>query len=349
VQVAVVDEDENADADLLAKLKTGYDLDASSASLKRGYGLMAQAKGKARAVRCRDELVIERSPSNLSSGDLLLVPASVAYLHRAKGLCFGDRSRPDDPILKNELRLKPQGSRDRPTSTNPQSLWKHTLGVMKRVEERLLNEGDYRSALVKILRCLEGSERAEELAGVIGRLAILATGFHDLGKCGCRWQQRAHEIDPDSTEELIGRTANTAKRMGIPHTPPGFYAAVAACNAALGNLKETDHLVRSIALAAARHHSSLLDPSAVRDYQFDPVEAATGFVSQVLSEVGLPKEIDAASVLDAARSRETTTQVPLMLPNDDLFPIYALVGRAILISDREDAAGMPLEEWSHRA
>jgi len=349
VQVAVVDEDEISDSDLLAKLKTGYDLDASSVSLKRGYGLMGQAKGKARVVRYRDELVIENSPSNLVSGDLLLVPTSVAYLHRKKGLCFGERPQEEGPILTSELRPRPQRQKDRPTNTNPQSLWKHTHGVMKRVEERLLSEGDYRSALVKILRCLEGPERAEDLAGVIGRLAILATGFHDLGKCGFSWQQRAHEIDPDSMEELIGRTANTAKRMGVPHTPPGFYAAVAACNAALGNLKETEHLVRSIALAAARHHSSLLDPSAVRDYQFDPVEAASAFVNQVLAQVGLLNEIDAVNVLDAARSRGTASQVPLMLPTDDLFPIYALVGRAILISDREDAAGMPLEEWSHRA
>jgi CRISPR-associated endonuclease/helicase Cas3 len=348
VQVAVVDGNENADADLLAKLKTGHDLDASSVSLKRGYGLTGKAKGKARVVRYRDELVIENSPSYLVSGDLLLVPTSVAYLHRRKGLCF-DTPQTYGPILTSEPRPKSQRQKDRGTNANPQSLWKHTLGVMKRVEERLLSEGDYRSALVKILRCLEGPDRAEELAGVIGRLAILATGFHDLGKCGRRWQQRAHEIDPDSAEELIGRTANTAKRMGIPHTPPGFYAAVAACNAALGNLKETDHLVRSIALAAARHHSSLLDPSAVRNYQFDPVEAASAFVNQVLAQVGLLKEIDAVNVLDAARSRGTAAQVPLMLPNDDLFPIYALVGRAILISDREDAAGMPLEEWSHRA
>jgi hypothetical protein len=217
------------------------------------------------------------------------------------------------------------------------------------VGKRLLDPGDYRSALVKILQRLEGPECAEDLARVIARLAILATGFHDIGKCGRRWQQRAHEIDPNSSEELIGRTTNTAKRMGIPHTPPGFFAAVSACNAALGNLRETDHLVRAIALAAARHHSSLLDPSAVRDYQFDPVEAASAFVNQVLAQVGLLKEIDAVDVLDAARSRGTAAQVPLMLPNDDLFPIYALVGRAILISDREDAAGMPLEEWSHRA
>jgi CRISPR-associated endonuclease/helicase Cas3 len=349
VEVAVVDEDDGADAELLARLKRGYDLDPSVASLKRGYGLVKAAKGKARVVRYReDELVIEKNPSYLASGELLLIPASVTYLHRAKGLCFVDGSPPEDQIVRSEFLPLSPGSTDRPTGSNPQSLWKHTVGVMRRVEERLLGEGDYQLALVNILRCLEGPERAEELAGVIGRLAIVATGFHDIGKCGRCWQQRAHEIDPDSTEELIGRTANTAKRMGVPHTPPGFYAGVAACTAALGDLAEADHLVRAIALAAARHHSSLLNPGAARSYRFDPVDAASGFVEQVLAKLGL-REVDAGGLLEAAGARGTAAQVPLMLPNDDLFPIYALVGRAILISDREDAAGMPLEEWRRDA
>jgi len=349
IQVAVIEEgDERANFDLLAKLRAGYDLDTSTTSLKRGYRLVADAKGRARVVRYRDELVIEKNPSYLAPGDLLLVSPSVAYLHKAKGLCFGDGSHSESGTLRSEPVLRAQRQKNRSTDTHAQSLWSHTAGVMRGVGKRLLDPGDYRSALVKILQRLEGPECAEDLARVIARLAILATGFHDIGKCGRRWQQRAHEIDPNSSEELIGRTTNTAKRMGIPHTPPGFFAAVSACNAALGNLRETDHLVRAIALAAARHHSSLLDPSAVRDYQFDPVEATSGFVDQVLAQVQL-KEIDAVSIVEAARSRGTAAQVPLMLPNDDLFPIYALVGRAILISDREDAAGVPLEEWSHDA
>lgn len=349
VDVAVVNDGEEADADLLTRLRGGYDLDASSVSLKRGYGLIKKARGKARVVRYRDEMVIEKNPSYLAPGDLLLVSPPVAYLHKAKGLCFDDCPAPEDLLLRSELFPRNAGRKTHQTAANPQSLWKHTAGVMGRVESRLLKNGDYRTALIKILRCLEDPKRADDLASLVGRLAIVATGFHDLGKCGRNWQRRAREIDPDSTEELIGRTANTAKRMGVPHTPPGFYAAVAACKAALGNLEEADHLIRSIALAAARHHSSLLDPSAVRGYQFDPVEAAAGFVKQVLSEVGLAKEVDSASILDAACSGGNAAQVPLMLPNDDLFPIYALVGRAVLISDREDAAGVPLEEWSYGA
>ncbi len=346
IQVGVIAEaDEEANLGLLPKLKSGYELDSSAASLKRGYGLITGEKESAAVVRYRDdELVIEKNPSYLVPGDLLLVRPSVAYLHARKGLCFGDGSKAKGAILQSKFLPRPKRPTAYTNGSRPQSLWKHTQGVMNGVREKMLKSGDYRCALVTILRCLEVPERAEDLAEVIARLAILATGFHDIGKCGRRWQQRAHEIDPNSSEELIGRTANMAKRMGIPHTPPGYFAAVAACNAALGNLPEADHLVRAIALAAARHHSSLLDPSAVRDYQFDPLEASAGFVDQVLQEVALDG-IDAASILDAARLRETAAQVPLMLPNDDLFPIYAIVGRAILISDREDAAGVPFEEW----
>jgi len=43
--------------------------------------------------------------------------------------------------------------------------------------------------------------------------------------------------------------------------------------------------------------------------------------------------------------RERKEDVPLLLPNVNLFPIYALVGRAILMADREDAAGEELEKW----
>jgi CRISPR-associated endonuclease/helicase Cas3 len=345
VQVAVVQTtEEGVISDLSLKLRSGYDLDPSSISVNRGYALISDAKGRAIVVRNRDELVIEKNPSFLAPGDLLLVPPSVAYLHKPKGLCFGDGSHAGDAALSKLVR-RIQRPNNRKMESRPQSLWGHTAGVMRGVRRRLLEPGDYRSALVNILERLEGPGRARDLANVIGRLAILATGFHDLGKCGKRWQERAHEIDPDSTEELIGRTRNTAKRMGVPHTPPGFFAALTACSAALGNQEETDHLVRAIALAAARHHSSLLDPTAVRGYQFAPVEASIGFVDQVLRE-GELDGIDAARILDAARSSGTPAGVPLMLPNDDLFPIYALVGRAILISDREDAAGTPLEGWS---
>jgi CRISPR-associated endonuclease/helicase Cas3 len=327
--------------DLLHKLKSGWKLDSSATSLGTGYRLIKDARGRAKVVRYqRDELVVEEAPAYLAPGELLLVPSSVAHLHPAKGLCFGDGSQVEGAILASELVSRPLRSSKHSSASRPQSLWEHTEGVMRGVEEKLSADGDYRTALEKVLSRLEPGK---QLTSVIARLAILATGFHDLGKCGRRWQQRAHETDPDSQEELIGRTAIKAKSMGVAHTPPGFFAAVAACNAALGNLGEADHLVRAIALAAARHHSSLLDPSGVRDYEFDPVEDTAGFVRQVLAATGL--DLGATRIIEAARTGGTSGDVPLMLPNDDLFPIYALVGRAILISDREDAAGQTLENW----
>jgi CRISPR-associated endonuclease/helicase Cas3 len=343
IQVAVIaDNSTQFENDLLSKLKSGYDLESSSTRLARGYGLIRDAKKRARVVRYRrDELIVESDPAYLAPGDILLVPPSVAYLHPVKGLCFGNGTR----LQIAESQLLPPSPKSEPQlfGSRRQSLWEHTDGVMTRVQDRLFRSGDYRSALLKILRELEPEKDSGDLVGLIGRLAVLATGFHDLGKCGRRWQQRAHEIDPDFAEELIGRTANTERRLGVPHTPPGFFAAVAACSQALGSLPEADHLVRAIALAAARHHSSVLDPSAVPGYEFDPHEASSRFTKQVLDRMNL--NIDARSILEAGRIAGTASDVPLMLPNDDLFPIYALVGRAILISDREDAAGKTMEVW----
>jgi hypothetical protein len=341
-EVAVFDDTAGQTVEnLLSKLKSGWGLESSSTSLGTGYRLIKNAGGRAKVVRYqRDELVIEDANTYLAPGELLIVPSSVAYLHPAKGLCFGDASEAKGETLTSELVAKPPKHRKHSSAPRPQSLWEHTEGVMSRVEERLSKKGDYLSALEKVLSCLEPDKY---MTSVVARFAILATGFHDLGKCGRRWQRRAHEIDPGSSEELIGRTANMVEKMGVAHTPPGFFATVATCTAALGNLPEADHLVRAIALAAARHHSSLLDPSGVRDYVFDPVEATSGFVSQVLAETRL--DLDATRIVEAARAGGNSGDVPLMLPNDDLFPIYALVGRAILISDREDAAGQPLEDW----
>jgi len=173
---------------------------------------------------------------------------------------------------------------------------------------------------------------------------VLATGFHDLGKADRGWQQRARAIDPSCPLGLIGRTAQTAGKIGVPHTPPGFWASLHASDCALGDAPQARHLVGAIALAAARHHSSLLDPASAHRHHFDPTAEASEFVSTVLLSTGLPAELTEA-ILHAAQTPGSPADVPLMVPNDDLFSIYALVGRAILMSDREDAAGQSLEEW----
>ncbi len=51
----------------------------------------------------------------------------------------------------------------------------------------------------------------------------------------------------------------------------------------------------------------------------------------------------ANKILESAKTLPTLDEVPLMLPNEDLFSIYSLVGRAIMMADREDASGELME------
>ena len=118
----------------------------------------------------------------------------------------------------------------------------------------------------------------------------------------------------------------------------------------LGGLDSAGHLVGAIALAAARHHSSLLNPALTGwdyAYHFEPHAKAEALVRAMLAAVDAPPSAVAGAreILAAARLTPRTEEVPLLLPNDELFPIYALIGRAILMADREDASGKPLEKW----
>ncbi|MCC6544697.1 MAG: hypothetical protein IT392_09380, partial [Nitrospirae bacterium] len=147
--------------------------------------------------------------------------------------------------------------------------------------------------------------------------------------------------------ELLGRTSKMGNRIGVPHTPPGYNAMIKASELLIGSLDSAQqYLIRSIALSAARHHSSFLNPSQV-NHHFNPHPQTNEFIKDVLkavstSEITL-KQSD--KILEAAKKSPAKEDVPLLLPNVDLFPIYALVGRAILMADREDAAGEELEMW----
>ncbi len=83
------------------------------------------------------------------------------------------------------------------------------------------------------------------------------------------------------------------------------------------------------------------------DATFEPHADAEVFVREVLAHAGAgpAHKARAPEVLEAARSMPPADAVPLLLPNNDLFPIYALVGRAILSADREDASQTALEVW----
>lgn len=341
--------DDLAQRDLQTMLMQGQHPETSSISLGSAWGLIRKAPGKCVVVRYNEdgELVITPTDS-VRPGDVLIVPSSMAYLHRTKGLCFGDGNGIQGAILSSnwldrkgrpeELFKKEGGKR--------QTLWEHTSGVMERVYQRFTEDGMYRATLINILKFLEPEKDAIVLADLIAMLSKLAAGFHDLGKADKGWQKRVAEIDEKPLSELIGRTSKTGDRIGIPHTPPGYTAMIKASGILIGSLNSAESLIRTIALAAARHHSSFLNPSQVNHY-FDPHPQTNEFIKAVLKAVSASETTlkQSDEILEAAKKSPAKEDVPLLLPNVDLFPIYALVGRAILMADREDAAGEELEKW----
>ncbi len=350
VEVAV---DDRTTVALQRLLDEGKRPETSSVSLGRGWSLLRQAGSGARVIRFEDGGPVLQDAQYVRRGDVLVVPSTVAYLHEIKGLCFPKKEKnasdsgtpPTDAVSQSEWNRQHSETRSYSNSNGQgQTLLEHTEGVMDGTYRRLASQGEYRNALLNVLRRLEPQERAEELANVIAQVAKLAAGFHDLGKTDARWQQRAHEINGGSGDPLIGRTSNAAARIGVPHTPPSYLAIVRACELLLGELGSAEHLIRAIALAATRHHSSLANPASI-DHSFSPAPGAEDFLRRVLDKVNAPP-VSVEDILEAGGKRPNQSEVPLLLPNDDLFPIYALVGRAILLADREDAAGRELEQWT---
>ena len=346
--------DESSQHDLQSLLLEGKCPETSSISLGHAYRLIRGARDGAIAVIRfeNDEFILYPLSHDdyMRPGDVLIVPSTIAYLHPVKGLCFGDGSTVDDAILTSDWPDRKRKQAQQLAPGRRQTLLKHTRNVMDSAHCRLAEPGAYHNTLVKILKSLEPKKDAEQLAILIAEITRVAAAFHDLGKADKRWQARAREIDPECSAELIGRTLNTGgrrERIGIPHTPPGYAAIIKTCELLIGSLNSAEYLIRAIALAAARHHSSFLNPSTVKNYVFQPHPKTAAFMKDTLAQLNAPKEVldRVKELINAAKTRPTADQVPLMLPNDDLFPIYALVGRAILLADREDAKGEEIEQW----
>jgi CRISPR-associated endonuclease/helicase Cas3 len=343
-EVAV--EDRENPRDIQKLLNQGQRPETSSISLSRAWQLLKHSKGASMVIRYDEgDLCVEQA-EYLQPGDILIVPSTLAYLHPKKGLCFDDTINPTAAIRSSEWVTPSRKEQPPREGGQRQTLDQHVRSVMRGTYTRLSEEGAYTVSVRKILGVLEPTKNTDQLAWVIAQFATLAAAFHDLGKTDWRWQQRARAIDPGFGNGFIGRTARTDMRIGIPHTPPGYLATIKAAELLLGSLDSAEHLVRAIALASVRHHSSLLNPASV-DYQYEAHSNALDFVLAMLAEVDAPAEMrsQAGAILDAAAVRPEPQMVPLLLPNDDLFPIYALVGRAILMADREDAAGQSLEQW----
>jgi len=351
-----IDESNDLQKRLQDRLEDGYSPETCSISLRRAWNLVRKAKGGAGVIRYLDDRFQIVSADYVKPDDILIIPSSLAYLHKIKGLCFIYNKMPEDEesnsIIKSSNWFKTEDikNRNKGNGTGYQSLIEHTQKVMKGVNNRLSKAGIYRNTMINVLKSLEPDKNADNLANIIASLATLATGFHDLGKSDRQWQQKVRQIDPKAPlDELIGRTHKDARAEKIrrPHTPPTYSATLEACRLLLGrSLGDAEYLVRAIALAAARHHSSLLNPAKVK-YQYQPDERAIDFIKAIFKEVNAPEQTlnQAEKIIQAANTKLELEDIPLLFPNDDLFPIYALVGRAILISDREDAAGQQIEQW----
>jgi len=350
--------DDLASRDLQWLIDKGKFPDTASISLGKAYALMNKSSGRAAVIRYDKEenQFLIRKPDSIQLGDILILPSSIAYLHRQKGLCFDD-NRDEEAILSSEWKVPENNKSFTPGLKQRQTLSEHSMKVMEGTYARFKEpESVYRKSLIKILRELEqlSEDKVEYLADLIANLARVAAGFHDLGKADSRWQQKVRVLDPDwdnSLQGLVGRSISTDRgRIGIPHTPPGYAATIEACRMLLG-ISETSHslmpLIRTIALATCRHHSSLLNPARVESYKFSPHPETGDFVREMLRQAQAPTGViaEADKIIEAAKKMPALDEVPLMFPNEDLFPIYALVGRAILIADREDASGAAMERW----
>lgn len=345
--------DELSPRDLQSMLAKGQLPETSSISFTRGYTLLndvRQKGGNAVVIRYDEGEIKPDYVNYVLPGDILIVPSSMAYLHRTKGLCFvKDRSEIQNVILNSDWLDKKGRTEEsfKKEGGKLQTLWDHTAGVMERVHQRFIKNGMYRKTLTKILKFLEPEKKdTDSLADLIAMLSMLAAGFHDLGKSDKKWQEKAAKIQGESISGLIGRTSKTGDSIGIPHTPPGYKAMIKAADLLIGSIGSAEYLIRAIALSATRHHSSFLNPSQVK-HHFEPHPQTNDFIKRVLKAVSAPEIVlkQASEILNAAQKTPTKEDVPLLLPNVDLFPIYALVGRAILMADREDAAGEELEMW----
>ncbi|RUM89845.1 MAG: hypothetical protein DSZ24_00225 [Thermodesulfatator sp.] len=356
VEVALYEEGQTEQELYEDYLASGRLPETVSLSLRRIYGLLLEDRNLRERILRLSPVEGEWRLEALDyprPGDLLLLPSSVARFHPELGLVFPSELA---DIAEGRVSSWFEPRKEKPflsLGAGPQSFAEHTLGVLRRVRKRL-NHPSYRNPLLRILEVLYGREAAPEvLVGVEG-LAELAALLHDLGKLHQKWQERLLTIDPEVRSKYPA--ARSGRRGGrLPPHGRLAYAALKALAPRLG-LSPEDDLVELAALAAARHHSAFLEPVLERGLLegktrlvevFEPCEGA----ARALAEAA--REIDPA--LDESFWEEVLRDLPGYFPEDvrellplypssELFPLYALLARALVLSDREDASG---EDWEN--
>jgi CRISPR-associated endonuclease/helicase Cas3 len=356
VEVAVAKNDvwiDGDDGSSPATMLAQYRLpETSTVSYGSAWGLLKKTGYMAMTITNEDgDYVLKDNPSYIQPGDILLVPPSVAYLHPQKGLCFV-KNTPDgtnDTPFVSEWRVREEKLRKTYNSIpNPQTLLSHSVGVAERFSTKFESNSTYRHALEKILSYLHRDEtdNSQELIETIISMGMLGAMLHDIGKSNSEWQSKARSIDATCTldGELIGRTAIQTSRIGVPHGGTAYAAVLEAINIVFGNkISESPEAV-AIALAATRHHNAFTSPS---DAGYHADKNTNRFLYDLMDAFRATSSIlnKMDQIIEACENVRENISSPLMLPNLDTFSLYALIGRAILISDREDASGKDLEVW----
>ena len=148
--------------DSTRQLQELLDLDqrpeTSSVSLGRAWQLTRAAGRAAKIIRYEEGDLEIQAADWIRAGDILIVPSTVAYLHRFKGLCFGDgAAQTNTQDIFSTVSGRPRktfGSLPREGGCR-QNLFEHVLGVMEGTYQRLMETGAYRQSLVRILKSLE--------------------------------------------------------------------------------------------------------------------------------------------------------------------------------------------------
>ena len=141
--------------DSTRQLQELLDLDqrpeTSSVSLGRAWQLTRAAGRAAKIIRYEEGDLEIQAADWIRAGDILIVPSTVAYLHRFKGLCFGDgteQTNTQDISLNSQWRAEEYASALPREGGCRQNLFEHVLGVMEGTYQRLTDNGAYRQSLV---------------------------------------------------------------------------------------------------------------------------------------------------------------------------------------------------------
>ena len=189
--------------DLQQRLASRLEPETSSVSFAQAQEMARRARS-GKVIRYDEGQLSVEPADSVRLGDVLVLPATVAYLHMAKGLCFIEKgaSPPDGDGIVLESAWSPRTENSRAQmsleSGKRQTLLDHVRGVVEGTRRRLAAVGDerssYRRALLRVLESVEPEMSPDQIVALgdtIAQIAVVGAAFHDIGKAGSKWQKKA--------------------------------------------------------------------------------------------------------------------------------------------------------------